>query len=38
MKYQTARSAGSLMWNGQCENIDCEYHWYPMQGDEGKQE
>ena len=17
---------GELMWNGQCENIDCEYH------------
>ena len=25
---------GSLMWNGQCENTDCEYHWYPMQDEE----
>lgn len=29
---------GNLMWNGQCENIDCEYHWYPMQDDEEEQE
>lgn len=21
----------NLMWNGRCENIDCEYHWYPME-------
>ena len=21
-----------------CGNIDCEYHWYPMQDDEEEQE
>ena len=19
---------GELMWNGECENRDCKYHWY----------
>lgn len=25
---------GELMWNGRCENPDCEYHWHPMKNDE----
>lgn len=25
---------GSLMWNGQCENLDCHYHWYPPDDEE----
>ena len=24
------------MWNGQCENLDCKYHWYPKDDDEGE--
>lgn len=24
---------GELMWNGECENPDCKYHWIPK-GDE----
>jgi len=27
------------MWNGQCENTDCGYHWHPMEdGDEDEEE
>jgi len=22
---------GSLMWNGACENKDCNYHWHPLE-------
>ena len=25
---------GELMWNGQCENLDCKYHWYPKDDDD----
>lgn len=25
---------GELMWNGQCENRDCKYHWYPKDDDD----
>ena len=25
---------GELMWNGQCENLDCKYHWYPKDNDD----
>lgn len=25
---------GELVWNGQCENIDCSYHWHPMNDEE----
>lgn len=25
---------GELMWNGRCENFDCEYHWYPKEEDD----
>ena len=27
-----ALSAG--MWNGRCENPDCEYHWNPKEDEE----
>jgi hypothetical protein len=31
---------GSIMWNGQCENRECNYHWHPMEDedDEGSLE
>ena len=32
---------GELMWNGLCENLDCQYHWVPLDedcGDEKTQE
>lgn len=25
---------GCLMVNGQCENRDCQLHWYPLREDE----
>lgn len=25
---------GQLMFNGQCENLDCKYHWYPLEENE----
>lgn len=25
---------GELMWNGRCENVDCEHHWQPLEEDE----
>lgn len=25
---------GSLMFNGRCEDLDCTYHWYPLEEDE----
>lgn len=35
----TCPKCGSLMWNGQYENIDCGYHWHPMEdGDEEEDE
>lgn len=27
---------GQTMWNGQCENPDCEYHWHPKEDDESE--
>jgi len=21
----------SLMWNGKCEDPDCQYHWHPLE-------
>lgn len=32
----TCPECGSLMWNGQCENLDCKYHWHPYDEDEGE--
>lgn len=28
---------GELMWNGRCENLDCEYHWYPKDDNDEKE-
>ena len=25
---------GSILWNGQCENPECHYHWYPKDDDD----
>ena len=25
---------GEDMLNGRCENLDCEYHWHPMEDDD----
>ena len=27
--YETCPKCGAGMWNGRCENLDCEYHWHP---------
>ncbi len=24
----------AAMWNGRCENPDCNYHWSPMEDEE----
>lgn len=29
---------GSTLWNGRCENRDCEYHWKPKQDDDAPSE
>lgn len=29
---------GNLMWNGRCEDVDCEYHWQPLDEDENEGE
>lgn len=34
----TCQKCGSVMWNGQCENTECEYHWHPNQEEEEKVE
>jgi len=34
IEYSTCPRCGCGMWNGRCENRDCEYHWYPMDEDE----
>lgn len=26
----TCPKCGSTTWNGVCENIDCTYHWHPV--------
>ena len=26
-EYETCPLCGQGMWNGRCENPDCEYHW-----------
>ena len=30
----TCPLCGQLMFNGECENPDCRYHWHPMEDDE----
>jgi len=27
--YEVCPLCGEGLWNGQCENPDCEYHWHP---------
>lgn len=33
-EYRICPKCGEGMWNGQCENPDCEYHWYPLEDNE----
>lgn len=34
-EYENCPLCGQGMWNGRCENPDCEYHWNPKEeGDE----
>lgn len=30
----TCPLCGQLMFNGECENQDCRYHWHPMEDDD----
>ena len=30
----TCPLCGQLMFNGECENPDCRYHWHPMEDDD----
>ena len=34
---QDCPACGELMWNGRCENLDCDYHWFPLE-DENEEE
>lgn len=36
--YQTCPECGSGMWNGCCENVDCKYHYYPLDDEEDEDE
>lgn len=36
-EYKTCPLCGQGMWNGVCENPDCEYHWY-LKEDDGEEE
>ena len=31
---KTCPICGQLMFNGECENPDCRYHWHPMEDDD----
>lgn len=33
-EYETCPLCGQGMWNGRCENPDCEYHWNPKEDEE----
>lgn len=33
-EYERCPKCGEGMWNGRCENPDCEYHWYPKEDDD----
>ena len=33
-KVTTCPLCGQLMFNGECENPDCRYHWHPMEEDD----
>ena len=37
-EYEVCPSCGNGMWNGQCENTDCEYHWYPKEDEDFEDE
>lgn len=37
-EYETCPLCGQGMWNGRCENPDCEYHWNPKGDDKGGEE
>lgn len=28
---QQCPECGGILWNGRCENPDCEYHWHPLE-------
>jgi hypothetical protein len=30
----TCPKCGCLMWNGVCENRECEYHWHSLDEEE----
>lgn len=30
-EWERCPSCGELMWNGRCENLDCDYHWHPKE-------
>lgn len=30
----TCPICGNLMYNGQCENRDCYFHWHPKEDDD----
>lgn len=34
---QDCPKCGEKMFNGRCENLDCEYHWYPMEEEENNE-
>ena len=36
-EYRECPLCGQGMWNGRCENPDCEYHWHPLD-DENEEE
>lgn len=31
-------ACGATLWNGRCENRDCEYHWNPKKDDDDETE
>ena len=35
---QRCPECGSLMWNGECKNVNCKYHWNTMNEDESEQD
>lgn len=37
-EYEVCSKCGEGMWNGMCENRDCEYHWYPKTEDKEKED
>lgn len=36
-EYETCLLCGQGMWNGQCENPDCKYHWNPKEDEESEE-